>query len=177
MNGKDLMESMGYVDEKYIAEAQESPKRRVHWQPLAAAACLVLVLAGAWRFLPTQSKQLAKESVTMDMAAGTARSNEMAVADQAVGPAVMMAPTPVQMTVQVVEQTEEGMLCLVVDPGTSDFRKDDQVTVVLPEDLLNAAAAQPAALSAEAPSFQVTFFPDQAGDRVTAQEWTRVEHD
>ena len=176
MNGKDLMESMGYVDEKYVAEAEQRPRRRVHWQPLAAAACLVLVLAGAWRFLPTQSKQLAKESVTTDMAMGTARSNEMAVADQGIGPAVMMAPTPVQMTVQVVEQTEEGMLCLVVDPGTSDFRKDDQVTVVLPEEQPNAAA-QTAGLSEEAPRFLVTFFPDQAGDRVTAQEWTQVEQD
>ena len=28
MNGKELMESMGYVDEKYIAEAEEAPAKR-----------------------------------------------------------------------------------------------------------------------------------------------------
>ena len=48
MNGKELMESMGYVDEKYIAEAEDTaPKRRVRWRPLAAtasaAACLALL--------------------------------------------------------------------------------------------------------------------------------------
>ena len=44
MNGKEMLEAMSFVDEKYIEDAEIIPKRRPHWQPIAAAAaCLVLV--------------------------------------------------------------------------------------------------------------------------------------
>ena len=47
MNGKEMLESMSYVNEKYIADAEVRPKGRLHWQPVAAAAaCLALVLVG-----------------------------------------------------------------------------------------------------------------------------------
>ena len=48
MNGRELVEAMSHVDEKYISEAEEAPHRRRHWQELAiTAACLALVLVGS----------------------------------------------------------------------------------------------------------------------------------
>lgn len=41
MNGKQMLEAMSFVDEKYIEDAEAAPKRnRIHWQGFAAAACL-----------------------------------------------------------------------------------------------------------------------------------------
>ena len=49
MNGKQMLEAMSFVDEKYIEDAEAAPKRnRIHWQGFAAAACLTVVLAGVW---------------------------------------------------------------------------------------------------------------------------------
>ena len=145
MNGKELMESMGYVDEKYIAEAEEAPGKHRRWRPLAAtasaAACLALVLLGVWQLRP---QKLTENDATMagsavyqaEAAAGTARmakehaadqaldaapTMEEAVASQAVGAAPMMVSALAKMTVQVVERTEEGLVCVVTDPGTSDY--------------------------------------------------------
>ena len=39
MNGKQMLEAMSFVDEKYIEDAEAAPKRnRIHWQGFAAAA-------------------------------------------------------------------------------------------------------------------------------------------
>ena len=174
MNGKDLMESMSYVDEKYIDEAQTVPGRRIPWQPLtAAAACLVLALGAFWRLLPTQSGQM-DEAASMEMAVGTARSMEQEEAELGVGSVLMAAPVPVQMTVRVVEQGEEGLVCQIMDPGTSGYQPDDQVTIVLPESLLQAAA-QTTESAEEAPVYQVTFFRNQEGSTITADTWTPAE--
>ena len=54
MNGKDLLESMGYVDEKFIEEAESVQLRRtagIPWTRVAGmAACLGLVLFGVAAF-------------------------------------------------------------------------------------------------------------------------------
>ena len=64
MNGKEILESMSYVDEKYIADAEVRPKGRLHWQPVAAAAaCLALVLAGVGLMAPGRENP-------MELAAG-----------------------------------------------------------------------------------------------------------
>lgn len=49
MNGKQLLESMSYVDERYIEEADRKPTgHRLRWQHLAAlAACMGLVVLAA----------------------------------------------------------------------------------------------------------------------------------
>ena len=170
MNGQELLEAWGYVDEKYIAAADRKPARRIHWQPFAAAAaCLVLVLAGALRYLP-QTKEAAQDEVApMAMAAGTARSQEAA---QDNGSAMMMASAVVEMTVQVLEWTEEGARCRVLDPLTSDFQPEDQVTVILPR--TEEAAAQPAVmdLDGETEVYRVSFLPDGELDTITAAQWT-----
>ena len=177
MNGQELLEAMSYVEEKYIAAAEGKPARRIHWQPFAAAAaCLVLVLVGAWRYLPQpQTKEAAQdEAAPMAMAAGTARSQEAA---QDNGPAMMMASPFAQMTVRVLEWTEEGARCQVVDPLTSDFQPEDQVTIILPR--TEEAAAQPAAmdLDGEAAVYRVSFLPDGGSDTITADQWIQEEQE
>lgn len=206
MNGKELMESMGYVDEKYIAEAEDAaPKRRRHWQPLAAAvsaaACLALVLMGVWQLRP--QKQTENDTAMVSAAlytgeaasGGTARSMEETTADQAVGAAPMMASALAEMTVQVVERTADGIVCIVTDPGTSDFQPNDQVTIALPA-ATEAASVQAEtgvsgmseteALNAPQSSTQadtgdssrelylVTFLPDQDAAIIIPAQWTPI---
>lgn len=200
MNGKELMESMGLVDEKYIAEAEEAPGKHRRWKPLAAtasaAACLALVLLGVWQFRP---QKLMENDTTMvsaavyqtEAAAGTARMAEEVVTDQdlgaapvmeeaganqAVGAAPMMVSGLAEMTVQVVERTEEGLLCVVTDPGTSDYQVNDLVKIALPEEA-EQEAAQPAALAADAEplQYEVSFLPDQGSDTITPAQWNLLE--
>lgn len=200
MNGKELMESMGLVDEKYIAEAEEAPGKQRRWKPLAAtvsaAACLALVLLGVWQLRP---QKLTENDTTMvsaavyqtEAAAGTARMAEEvvtdqdlgaapmmeeAVANQAAGAAPMMVSGLAEMTVQVVERTEEGLLCVVTDPGTSDYQVNDLVKIALPEEA-EQEAAQPAALAADAepPQYEVSFLPDQGSDTITPAQWNLLE--
>ena len=200
MNGKELMESMGLVDEKYIAEAEEAPGKHRRWKLLAAtasaAACLALVLLGVWQLRP---QKLTENDTTMvsaavyqtEAAAGTARMAEEVVTDQdlgaapvmeeaganqAVGAAPMMVSGLAEMTVQVVERTEEGLLCVVTDPGTSDYQVNDLVKIALPEEA-EQEAAQPAALAADAepPQYEVSFLPDQGSDTITPAQWNLLE--
>ena len=200
MNGKELMESMGLVDEKYIAEAEEAPGKQRRWKPLAAtasaAACLALVLLGVWQLRPQKlmendttmvsaavyqteaaagTARMAEEVVT-DQDLGAAPMMEEAVANQAVGAAPMMVSGLAEMTVQVVERTEEGLLCVVTDPGTSDYQVNDLVKIALPEEA-EQEAAQPAALAADAepPQYEVSFLPDQGSDTITPAQWNLLE--
>lgn len=182
MNGKELMESMGYVDEQYIAEAEEAPIRRKSFNPLMAiapaAACLALILAGVWS-VPRLQKQTTDEApmagaavYQAEAALGTARMAEDNTAPQAVGAAPMMASGLTKMTVQVVAQTEDALVCIVTDPGSSDYQVDDQVKIALQEE-----AEQPAALDADAkpPQYEVSFLPDPDAQIITPAQWNLLE--
>ena len=202
MNGKDLIESMTHVDEKYIAEAEEAPRRRRHWPgALVSAACLALVLVGAWQFWPEQLDKgqaaLTNDTAMAAQSAGTgAPLMETAAQDEAFPAAARfkMAPAPVQMTVRVVEQAEGRLSCVVIDPGTSDFQPEDRVEIALPEtaeaidviegeETTDQSAAAPAANSANAPSteamslvYEVCFLPDQDAGIITPTQLTLLEN-
>lgn len=202
MNGKDLIESMTHVDEKYIAEAEEAPRRRRHWQgALVSAACLALVLVGAWQLWPEQLDKgqaaLTNDTAMAAQSAGTAAPlMETAAQDEAFPAAArfQMAPAPVQMTVRVVEQAEGRLSCVVIDPGTSDFQPEDRVEIALPEtaeaidviegeETTDQSAAAPAAGSSNAPSteamspvYQVCFLPDQDAGIITPTQLTLLEN-
>lgn len=202
MNGKDLIESMTHVDEKYIAEAEEAPRRRRYWQgALVSAACLALVLVGAWQFWPEQLDKgqaaLTNDTAMAAQSAGTgAPLMETAAQDEAFPAAARfkMAPAPVQMTVRVVEQAEGRLSCVVIDPGTSDFQPEDRVEIALPEtadaidviegeETTDQSAAAPAANSANAPSteamslvYEVCFLPDQDSGIITPTQLTLLEN-
>lgn len=202
MNGKDLIESMTHVDEKYIAEAEEAPRRRRHWQgALVSAACLALVLVGAWQLWPEQLDKgqaaLTNDTAMAAQSAGTAAPlMETAAQDEAFPAAARfkMAPAPVQMTVRVVEQAEGRLSCVVIDPGTSDFQPEDRVEIALPEtaeaidviegeETTDQSAAAPAAGSSNAPSteamspvYEVCFLPDQDDGIITPTQLTLLEN-
>lgn len=170
MNGQELMEALSYVDEKYIAAADRTPVRRIHWQPIAAAAaCLVLVLAGAWRFFPRMETKEAAMEDAAPMTSGTARSiQEM---NSGSGAAVMMASPFVEMTVQVLEWTEDGARCRVVEPLTSGYEAGQELNVVLPE-------VTEASLEYEAaPVYRVSFLLTEEADTITAAQWTLEENE
>lgn len=202
MNGKDLIESMTHVDEKYIAEAEEAPRRRRHWPgALVSAACLALVLVGAWQLWPEQLDKgqaaLTNDTAMVAQSAGTAAPlMETAAQDEAFPAAARfkMAPAPVQMTVRVVEQAEGRLSCVVIDPGTSDFQPEDRVEIALPEtaeaidviegeETTDQSAAAPAAGSSNAPSteamspvYEVCFLPDQDDGIITPTQLTLLEN-
>lgn len=202
MNGKDLIESMTHVDEKYIAEAEEAPRRRRHWPgALVSAACLALVLVGAWQLWPEQLDKgqaaLTNDTAMAAQSAGTAAPlMETAAQDEAFPAAARfkIAPAPVQMTVRVVEQAEGRLSCVVIDPGTSDFQPEDRVEIALPEtaeaidvieeeETTDQSAAAPATNSANTPSteamslvYEVCFLPDQDAGIITPTQLTLLEN-
>lgn len=181
MNGKEMLESLNYVDEKYIEDAETAPKRRrVRWQPMAAAAaCLALVLAaGAWRL-----------TVTKDAAPETAAQMEEAAAysGSAADVPMMMAAAKgavaQEMTVTVLEQAtvaandagEESdavdtagvvLRCTVDDPGDSGFAPGQEITVLLPA----SGEALPAHL-------RIAYVVEEAENTVTAVTWAEAETD
>ena len=170
MNGKEMLESLNYVDEKYIEDAESIPKRRrVRWQPLvAAAACLALVLAaGAWRLTVT------KEAAQMEEAAVYSGS----AADVPMVMAAKGARAP-EMTVTVLEQAAANdagetadtagviLRCTVDDPGDSGFAPGQEITVLLPA----SGEALPAHL-------RIAYVMEEAENTVTAVTWAEAETD
>ncbi len=59
----DLLRLIGEAEDQYVMNARRRPRSRgVRWKPLAAAACLLLVLlggAGIWRLAPWQGQSAA----------------------------------------------------------------------------------------------------------------------
>ncbi len=174
MNGKEMLESLNYVDEKYIEDAESIPKRRrVRWQPLAAAAaCLTLVLAaGAWRL--TVTREAAPETAAqMEEAAvysGSAADVPMVMAAKGAAP---------EMTVTVLEQAAANdagetadtagviLRCTVDDPGDSGFAPGQEITVLLPA----SGEALPAHL-------RIAYVMEEAENTVTAVTWAEAETD
>ena len=61
MNGKDLLEGMSYVDERFIEEAENGAiSKGIPWAKVAAmAACLCLLIFGLYRLPGTSSTETA----------------------------------------------------------------------------------------------------------------------
>lgn len=159
MNGKDLLESMGYVDEKYIQQAAASQRcRRQHWRTLAAAAaCLAIMILGIRALLPAQQKNFAmmqSSSAAQDTVMSRSAVPETPVVENAIasteadnGIAPMMedlAPvlgaTPeeassgtAEMVVRVLRQEADALVCVVTDPGTGSFAQDSEIRIALPD--------------------------------------------
>lgn len=169
MNGKEMLESMSYVDEKYIADAEVRPKGRLHWQPVAAAAaCLALVLVGVGLMAPGRE-------APMELAAGprqaAAQLEEAAVsgdtADQGM-PLMAAAPESValpDMTVTVVAREGSTLHCTVETSGDSAFQPGQEITVLLPQE---DAEALPTRL-------HIFYTPAEAADTVTALSWEEAQ--
>lgn len=170
MNGKEMLESMSYVDEKYIADAEVRPKGRLHWQPVAAAAaCLALVLVGVGLMAPGRE-------TPMELAAGprqaAAQLEEAAVvsgdtADQGM-PLMAAAPKSValpDMTVTVVAREGSTLHCTVETSGDGAFQPGQEITVLLPQE---DAEALPTRL-------HIFYTPAEAADTVTALSWEEAQ--
>lgn len=170
MNGKEMLESMSYVDEKYIADAEVRPKGRLHWQPVAAAAaCLALVLVGVGLMAPGRE-------TPMELAAGpgqaVAQLEEAAAvsgdtADQGM-PLMAAAPKSValpDMTVTVVAREGSTLRCTVEVSGDGAFQPGQEITVLLPQE---DAEALP-------PRLHIFYTPAEAADTVTALSWEEAQ--
>ncbi len=159
MNGKDLLESMGYVDEKYIQQAA-APQRcrsRQHWRALAAAAaCLTVAILGIRALLPTKQENFAmmqRSSAAQDQEAARSAVQETAVREDAIvsteadnGIAPMSDDSPVlgatpedassgtaEMVVRVLRQEADALVCVVTDPGTGSYGLDCEIRIALPD--------------------------------------------
>lgn len=169
MNGKEMLESMSYVDEKYIADAEIRPKGRLHWQPVAAAAaCLALVLVGVGLMAPGRE-------APMELAAGprqaVAQLEEAAVsgdtADQGM-PLMAAAPKSValpDMTVTVVAREGSTLRCTVEASGDGAFQPGQEITVLLPQEDVEALPSR----------LHIFYTPAEAANTVTALSWEEAQ--
>lgn len=169
MNGKEMLESMSYVDEKYIADAEVRPKGRLHWQPVAAAAaCLALVLVGVGLMAPGRE-------TPMELAAGprqaAAQLEEAAVSgDTADQGMPLMAATPESvalpdMTVTVVAREGSTLHCTVETSGDGAFQPGQEITVLLPQEDVEALPSR----------LHIFYTPAEAADTVTALSWEEAQ--
>ena len=167
MNGKEMLEAMSFVDEKYIEDAEIIPKRRPHWQPIAAAAaCLVLVLIGAWKATPT--KDAAPEMAAAQMDEAAVYSGDTEALMPMVGAAAAKSAMPPEMTVTVVEQDGSTLRCTVDDPGTGEFAPGAQITVLLSGPNDTGEFSIPIHL-------RITYEPGTEESTVTALAWEDAE--
>ena len=170
MNGKEMLESMSYVNEKYIADAEVRPKGRLHWQPVAAAAaCLALVLVGVGLMAPGRE-------TPMELAAGpgqaVAQLEEAAavsgdIADQGM-PLMAAAPKSValpDMTVTVVAREGSTLRCTVEVSGDGAFQPGQEITVLLPQEDVEALPSR----------LHIFYTPAEAADTVTALSWEEAQ--
>lgn len=169
MNGKEMLESMSYVDEKYIADAEVRPKGRLHWQPVAAAAaCLALVLVGVGLMAPGRE-------TPMELAAGprqaVAQLEEAAVsgdtADQGM-PLMAAAPKSValpDMTVTVVAREGGTLHCIVETSGDGTFQPGQEITVLLPQEETEELPTR----------LHIFYTPEETADTVTALAWEEAQ--
>ena len=170
MNGKEMLESMSYVDEKYIADAEVRPKGRLRWQPVAAAAaCLALVLVGVGLMAPGRE-------TPMELAAGpgqaVAQLEEAAavsgdIADQGM-PLMAAAAKSValpDMTVTVVAREGSTLHCTVETSGDGAFQPGQEITVLLPQEDVEALPSR----------LHIFYTPAEAADTVTALSWEEAQ--
>lgn len=170
MNGKEMLESMSYVDEKYIADAEVRPKGRLHWQPVAAAAaCLALVLVGVGLMAPGRE-------TPMELAAGprqaAAQLEEAAAvsgdtADQGMPlmAATLKGVALPDMTVTVVAREGSTLHCTVETSGDSAFQPGQEITVLLPQEDVEALPSR----------LHIFYTPAEAADTVTALSWEEAQ--
>lgn len=131
MNGKELLEGLSFVDERYIEEAARTPARRPLWQPAAFAACLALVLLG-WSTLNTPKKQVYKMELAEAVYDSAATENTpMAEAAPERAESNSLASLLSTVTVRV-DGTEDGiLLCTVTAPG--EYPVGTQLRIAPPE--------------------------------------------
>lgn len=170
MNGKEMLESMSYVDEKYIADAEVPPKRRLHWQPVAAAAaCLALVLAGVGLLVPGREAAMELAAAPKQAAA---QLEEAAVSEDTITgggmPLVAAVPksvAPPEMTVTVLAREGSTLRCTVETSGDGTFQPGQEITVLLPQEETE-----------ELPTHLHIFYtPEEAADTVTALAWEEAQ--
>lgn len=171
MNGKDLMEAMGYVDESFLAEAEAAvpARRRVIWQPIAAAACIGLAVLGYQAVDSRNSSGNLARSVGMPMLDAEV---EMAEA------APMLLSVTAQMTVQLTGQEGDTLLCTVTDSGSGTIPVGTQLRIVPPEQVPadTANTAFRAAKEKEDTLLSVFYDPDTLeGDLLPALEIQKAE--
>ena len=162
MNGKQLLEAMSLVDEKYIEDAEAAPKRnRIHWQGFAAAACLAVVLAEVWSL--NNQKETVELTAAQDaeIAAYGADTELSAMMNDAVSKRIFIP----EMTVLVVKQEGNALHCQVEEPGTGSFEAGQEITVLLPDDFQDTLSGR----------LLVSFSPTHDARIVTALDWTQLE--
>lgn len=148
MNGKDLMEAMSYIDEAYLAEADAPVRRRIPWQPIAAAACVGLAVLGYRAVDILQTPKLAKSADIQFQDA----------CFKIVEETIMYLPASAQMTVRVTGQEDDCLLCTVTDSGSGSIPVGTQLRIAPPE-LATSDTSFRAAKQEEGTLLYITYDP------------------
>lgn len=173
MNGKEMLEAMSFVDEKYIEDADAAPKRtRIHWQGFAAAAaCLAVVLVGVWNL--NSQKETAEMAAAQDaeiaVYSGDAEMSTMSAAFNKSERSIFIP----EMTVQVLSQEGNILHCQVEEPGTGSYEVGQEITVLLPENFQDDLSGR--LLISFSPSEDEAAVTADGEITVTAFDWTQLE--
>lgn len=178
MNGKDMLEAMSFVDERYIEEAEKNaaPRRIIRWQSVTAvAACLGLLLVSVrYVLLPMYlNSRLGKVSIaaydpaeaepSFMMIEATRSDAEFAMDSTSAEFAAASGNTAaasVTMTVRFLrwEKDTITMVCTVTDPGTSEYQEGAELRIA--PDTISILSVN------EDAEILVTFLPDAIEDGI-----------
>lgn len=134
MRGKDLLEAMGYVDEKYVQEADSAGRivRVKWWRWVSAAACVCLVAAGLLWMLPDRSADCAEsDGLEMEMQEETLMETDE-IPDQELG--ALEVPSVILRLDSWTEEGFTGTVTQLVD--TEIFAVGQVLNVVLEEQVV-----------------------------------------
>lgn len=131
MSGQKLMKGLSYIDERYIAEAEEPldlSRTRIPFRLGLAAACLCLALLTVWKFPISNSS----DTLLNDVETGDSARKDAAIAyeDNA-------HPVEVPSVILRVSQwTEDGFIGTVAQLTDTDiFSVDATLTVIFDEEM------------------------------------------
>ena len=151
MTGTELLEALSFVDEKYIQEAETAKQRTgTPWMKLlSVAACLGILVVGAYALQQTQFKHVTTETAAAPAAPAATIITDAALTEEMGAPKEEASMEVPELPAEVVEIVPSGELQQVpyarlrvtrvlrggsfeaIAEATRDMEVDTQVTVVV----------------------------------------------
>lgn len=131
MNGRELLEAMGHVEERYVDEAEyKMPRKSIPLGWISAAACLCILIGGAMLWI---QPQVTNDSTAMENNGGGNMAMESDVAETAgtmkVTDGAVLTEDPC-VHVRILAWTEDGFTGLVeCEPYSNTFADGTELTV------------------------------------------------
>lgn len=137
MNGRDLLEAMSFLDEELVAASDTAP-RVIPWKRiLTLAACLCIVLLGAFsltRISPReQIKEASADSFSLTEAASQMDAGQPETSRAEAAPEEAFASEAASIRVRIEELTDKGFRGTALEAGP-DWNQGDSIQMEYAED-------------------------------------------